>query len=317
MTQLLSTFLSGIGPTGPTGSTGPTGPTGPTGSAMNGWVIKTTTYTAIAKDQILANTTSGPFTITLPASPSAGDMIMFADYAGTWSTNNLTLANNGHNIQSAANLICNTSEPFTLVYVTPAIGWEILIAGGPTGPTGPVSTVSGPTGPTGPTGTQQWTAGTTSTVGAGLTLASGTLSLTQVGPVSSNVAIGTGSALTSGVNANVTSISLPAGDWIVYGNVGAQSFGSTTSVFGYNGWISTTSGTSGTPAQPNGGAFFVNVSPQSIAGGGTMLQSVGQIYMHLTTTTTVYLSIVTFFSGGGGFGCGGFIGAVPINATTP
>ena len=36
------------------------------------------------------NTTSGAVTITLPSSPSAGDIIAIADYAGTFQTNNVT-----------------------------------------------------------------------------------------------------------------------------------------------------------------------------------------------------------------------------------
>jgi hypothetical protein len=41
------------------------------------------------------NTTCGAVTVTLPATPSAGDIISVADYASTFQTNNLTLCNNG------------------------------------------------------------------------------------------------------------------------------------------------------------------------------------------------------------------------------
>jgi hypothetical protein len=42
------------------------------------------------------NTTCGAVTVTLPATPTAGDIISIADYASTWNTNNVTLCNNGN-----------------------------------------------------------------------------------------------------------------------------------------------------------------------------------------------------------------------------
>ena len=47
------------------------GTTWTSGSLVTPWTIKTTTYTAVAKDYILANTTGGAFTITLPATATA------------------------------------------------------------------------------------------------------------------------------------------------------------------------------------------------------------------------------------------------------
>jgi hypothetical protein len=42
------------------------------------------------------NTTCGAVTVTLPATPSAGDIISIADYASTFQTNNVTLCRNGN-----------------------------------------------------------------------------------------------------------------------------------------------------------------------------------------------------------------------------
>jgi hypothetical protein len=71
-----------------------------------------------AKDRVLANTTSGGFTLILPSAPSLGDMVEFYDYARTWGTNNLTIGRNGKTIAgSATDLICNASgESVTLMY---------------------------------------------------------------------------------------------------------------------------------------------------------------------------------------------------------
>jgi hypothetical protein len=65
------------------------------------YLVKTTTYTAVAGDSIIANTSGGVFTITLPASPSAGDTVVIAD-GNDWATNNLTVARNGSTIEGDA-----------------------------------------------------------------------------------------------------------------------------------------------------------------------------------------------------------------------
>ena len=71
------------------------------------YVAKTTTYTASANEGIIANTSGGAWTLTLPASPSTGDKVFVAD-GGDWSTNNLTVARNGSTIEgSAADFIMN------------------------------------------------------------------------------------------------------------------------------------------------------------------------------------------------------------------
>jgi len=87
--------------------------------------VKTTTYTATAGQGIFANTTGGAWTLTLPASPSAGDFVSVIDYAGTFDTNNLTIGRNSKKIQgSAADLVVGTERAgFTLVFVDDTQGW--------------------------------------------------------------------------------------------------------------------------------------------------------------------------------------------------
>lgn len=65
------------------------------------YVTKTTTYTASANEGVIANTSGGAWTLTLPASPSAGDKVFVAD-GDDWSTNNLTVARNGSTIEGSA-----------------------------------------------------------------------------------------------------------------------------------------------------------------------------------------------------------------------
>jgi hypothetical protein len=76
--------------------------------------------------QILADTSGGTLTITLPASPSTGDEVTFVDSKYTFDTNAFTVGRNGSNItNSAADLTVNTEGAgFTLVYSGDAtVGW--------------------------------------------------------------------------------------------------------------------------------------------------------------------------------------------------
>jgi hypothetical protein len=87
--------------------------------------VKTSGFTAVAKEGYFCNTNSSAFTATLPASAVIGDFISFIDYAGTFDTNNLTIARNGHNIQGVAEDLTVSVERagLTLVYVDSTQGW--------------------------------------------------------------------------------------------------------------------------------------------------------------------------------------------------
>jgi hypothetical protein len=66
---------------------------------------KTSPFTAANGSGYFVNTTCGAVTVTLPASPTVGDVIAFKDYAGQWNTNAVTLCNNGNKI----NGVCATA----------------------------------------------------------------------------------------------------------------------------------------------------------------------------------------------------------------
>lgn len=54
------------------------------------------------------DTSAGPLTLPLPATPSAGRVLTVTDVSGTWGTNPLTLARNGNTILgSATDLVCD------------------------------------------------------------------------------------------------------------------------------------------------------------------------------------------------------------------
>ena len=96
-----------------------------TGGASWQAVITADPGPAVAGNGYFCNTTGGAFNLTLPASPSIGDFVSFIDYAGTFDTNNLTVARNGKKIQGAsADLTVSTERAAnTLVFVDDTQGW--------------------------------------------------------------------------------------------------------------------------------------------------------------------------------------------------
>ena len=85
--------------------------------ATTTWTVRTSGYTAINGDKIVANTTGGAFTITLPATPSSGHTVSIAD-GGTWATNNLTVARNGSTIKGLSQnyVLVNSGNMVDFIY---------------------------------------------------------------------------------------------------------------------------------------------------------------------------------------------------------
>ena len=86
---------------------------------------KTSPFTSVSGKGYFVNTTSGAVTVTLPASPSAGDIVSIKDYANTFDTNNVTLGRNGSKIGgTCADATLDTEgDSITLVYVDGTKGW--------------------------------------------------------------------------------------------------------------------------------------------------------------------------------------------------
>jgi len=107
-----------------------------TGAAFGGGVgavkwettPQTGSFGAVAGRGYFMNTTSGPLTLTLPATPSAGDIVSVKDYAQTFNTNNCTLARNGSNIEGTASdaVLDGAAESVTFVYVDSTKGWVLV-----------------------------------------------------------------------------------------------------------------------------------------------------------------------------------------------
>ena len=100
-----------------------------TKSHINYNLTKTANYTAVAGDKILCDTSGGAFTITLPASPSAGDEVHVLDATASFDSNNLTVGRNSKKIQGAtADLTITTQNTgIGLVFYNDTYGWRVLV----------------------------------------------------------------------------------------------------------------------------------------------------------------------------------------------
>lgn len=98
-----------------------------TSNGRPAWQTKTTTYTAAAGEAIMADTSGGAWTLTLPATPSANDVVYVADYAGTFATNNLTVARNALKIMGLSEdmTVSDNNAAFTLTYIDATEGWRL------------------------------------------------------------------------------------------------------------------------------------------------------------------------------------------------
>jgi hypothetical protein len=87
--------------------------------------VKTSGFTATAGEGYFCNTTSSAFTVTLPASPSAGQQVAVVDYAGTFDTNAITISPNGNKIEGGTDNLQLTGERegVLLVYIDSTQGW--------------------------------------------------------------------------------------------------------------------------------------------------------------------------------------------------
>lgn len=110
--------------------------------------------------------------------------------------------------------------------------------------------------------------------------------------ISSVVLVGSAVSLTSGVSANVTSISLTAGDWDVWGEVWLNPAGTTVTSFALIG-ISTTSATIATVPATNTSTAQVFV-PAVASDNPVMPISPARI--NVSGTTTTYLVAQASFS---------------------
>ena len=93
------------------------------------WGLITVNYQAVSGNGYLCSTQSGSFTLTLPSSPSAGDVVSILDGTGHFGTNPLIVGRNGSKIMGLEeNLELNINlASVSLRYFSPTFGgWRLI-----------------------------------------------------------------------------------------------------------------------------------------------------------------------------------------------
>lgn len=100
-----------------------------TGTASSVIRNVSTTFTATVNDRILANSSGGTFTITLPLNSTllVNDVVQIVDVTGSFNTNNVTLGRNGSKIQNLTeDLVLDINNiAVTMIYTGSTYGWII------------------------------------------------------------------------------------------------------------------------------------------------------------------------------------------------
>ena len=90
------------------------------------YVVKTANYTTQNLEGVLANTTAGTFTVTLPATPATGNQCVIADHSATFATNNLTVGRNGSTINGTAADLTLDISGVSVQFVYNGTTWDVF-----------------------------------------------------------------------------------------------------------------------------------------------------------------------------------------------
>jgi hypothetical protein len=86
----------------------------------------TANYTVLATDHVISvGTLTAGITVTLPASPTAGDTFIVKDAAGSAATYNITIDGDGTNIDGAGTYVLDINYG-SVTLVANATGWMVV-----------------------------------------------------------------------------------------------------------------------------------------------------------------------------------------------
>jgi hypothetical protein len=285
--------------------------------------VKTANFTAVSGNAYPVNTTSGAITVTLPASPSAGNFVQITDYAGTFGTNAVTVNPNSVNLNgspSNVNLASNR-ESIAFVYIDATQGWipysgvtapnptgnytaTFLIAGG--GGAGGGSYKTGDGGAGGGagglvTGTTTFTTGTVYTVTVG------------AGAAGASAGVAPGTATNSSITGQTTAV---AGGNGAYYNSSSAYVSATSGGSGGGAVDGARTVGSGTSGQGNAGGLSASATNYGSGGGGGSggaggagSNTVGGVGGAGTSNSITGSAVIYAAGGGGGTYNGGTGGA--------
>lgn len=109
----------------------------PTWATATGGISYTrvTANTTLTNNQgVIADTTGGTFTVTLPATPSSGNQVWIAD-GGSWGTTNLTVGRNGSTIEGTAADLTLDISGVEIQMIYDGTTWQVYVLGGAAGVT--------------------------------------------------------------------------------------------------------------------------------------------------------------------------------------
>jgi len=109
-------------------------------SSATTWIRKTANYTAVSGDKIIADTSGGVFTVTLPSTPAVGNYVEFTDGAD-WGTNSLTVARNGSTVEGTTNDVLLNVKGISVYFIYDGTTWQVTATLGKKGDAGAGTTV--------------------------------------------------------------------------------------------------------------------------------------------------------------------------------
>ena len=84
----------------------------------------TSNVTTVDKQGVIADTTAGTFTVTLPATPTTGNQVVVVD-GGNWAVNNLIIGRNGSTIESIAEDMTVDIGGVAITFIYNGTTWDI------------------------------------------------------------------------------------------------------------------------------------------------------------------------------------------------
>lgn len=158
-------------------------------------------FTASTFGKYAVDTSAGAVTVTLPATPSIGDSVMFSDASGTFDTNNLTVTSTSKIDSSDSDkVVAAENAQVKFIYINATIGWKSFYTAAATGSTAITGTLS----TTGVATFSDATDATSSTAGG--TIISGGLAVAKKINVGTDAAVGGALTVTGAATLGATSI---------------------------------------------------------------------------------------------------------------